>query len=432
MSKLTITALELENVKRVRRVTLTPTEAGLTVIGGDSDQGKSSILDGIKWMLGGDRYRPTNPNHDGEQAEGRVELSNGIVVELGGKNGTLKVSDTTGKRTGITLVQGLVGQIALDLPTFLNATDIEKAKMLLDLFPDLGKRLVDLQQAEKKMYDERLVIGRQKELKAKHAADLPYNADAPEALQTGAEMAEKLRDAMAVNAGNQALRGTVSQIKQRIEAAQREVQRRTERVSELERALAEARDAREQAISDRSTLATQLTAAEAKASGLVDEDVEAVKRAMVEIDQTNAKVRQNMEKQRAQDEADDLARQYTDLDTRIAEVRAERLRLLAGTKMPLEGLSISEDGRLIYGGQPWDCMSESDRYIVGAAICAAVKPTCGFVLLDGLERLDCKKLAKFHDWLVEHGLQGIGTRVSTGGECTVIIEDGEIRNDPTV
>lgn len=38
-----------------------PTSAGLTVIGGNNGQGKTSVLDAIAWALGGDRYRPSAP-----------------------------------------------------------------------------------------------------------------------------------------------------------------------------------------------------------------------------------------------------------------------------------------------------------------------------------------------------------------------------------
>ena len=46
------------------------------------------------------------------------------------------------------------------------------------------------------------------------------------------------------------------------------------------------------------------------------------------------------------------------------------------------------------------------------------------VLLDGLERYDVHELQAFCEWLQERGLQAIGTRVSRGPECSVIIEDG--------
>ena len=43
---------------------------------------------------------------------------------------------------------------------------------------------------------------------------------------------------------------------------------------------------------------------------------------------------------------------------------------------------------------------------------------------DKLEQMDLDTLKEFGAWLEAEGLQAIATRVSTGEECSVIIEDG--------
>ena len=102
------------------------------------------------------------------------------------------------------------------------------------------------------------------------------------------------------------------------------------------------------------------------------------------------------------------------------------MALLAGVEMPLPGLSLNDDGELIYRDQPWDCMSGAEKLRVSTAICAAVNPKCGFVLLDQLETMDVDSLREFGEWLTEKNMQAIGTRVSKGEECTLIIEDGTV------
>ena len=47
-------------------------------------------------------------------------------------------------------------------------------------------------------------------------------------------------------------------------------------------------------------------------------------------------------------------------------------------------------------------------------------------LLDKLEQMDRKTLQEFGEWLEAEGLQAIATRVSTGDECSIIIEDGYV------
>ena len=61
MESVKISSLELENVKRIRAVQIVPTSAGLTVIGGNNGQGKTSVLDAIAWALGGIDTAPAPP-----------------------------------------------------------------------------------------------------------------------------------------------------------------------------------------------------------------------------------------------------------------------------------------------------------------------------------------------------------------------------------
>ena len=98
----TITALEAENVKRIKAVAFAPSPTGLTLVGGNNHQGKTSVLDALAWALGGERFRPDAAQRDGAIAPAhlKVTLSNGVVVERKGKNASLTVTDPTGRRSG--------------------------------------------------------------------------------------------------------------------------------------------------------------------------------------------------------------------------------------------------------------------------------------------------------------------------------------------
>lgn len=74
-------------------------------------------------------------------------------------------------------------------------------------------------------------------------------------------------------------------------------------------------------------------------------------------------------------------------------------------------------------------MSGSEQLKVAAAIVRKLNPNCEFVLLDGLEQMDLNTLGEFGSWLEQEGLQAIATRVSTGDECSIIIEDGMVLGD---
>ena len=59
--KVKINSLELENVKRIKAVQIEPSENGLTIIGGNNNNGKTSVLDAITWCLGSNKYKPSKP-----------------------------------------------------------------------------------------------------------------------------------------------------------------------------------------------------------------------------------------------------------------------------------------------------------------------------------------------------------------------------------
>ncbi|MEV2908601.1 hypothetical protein ABNF65_08045 [Paenibacillus larvae] len=117
--------------------------------------------------------------------------------------------------------------------------------------------------------------------------------------------------------------------------------------------------------------------------------------------------------------------QYDKLTSEITEIRQQKTDLLTNANLPLPGLSV-EDGELIYNGQKWDNMSGADQLKVSTAIVRKLKPDCGFILLDKLEQMDLDTLHEFGQWLEQEGLQAIATRVSTGDECSIIIEDGYV------
>ena len=406
-----ITSFEVENVKRVRAVALDCSGKALTVIGGDNSQGKTSTLDAIMWTLGGDRYRPSAPLREGaEKLATRIALDNGIIVERTGVNGTLKVTSSDGKKAGQQLLNEFVSTFALDLPKFMNSTAGEKATMLLDTFPGLGAELNRLNLEAKRIYDERHAQGVICERKKKYAQELPYHQDAPNELLTGSEMTQRLQDQLRRNSENDRLRREVQSVRIARDGAQATVDRLRKQLAEAEAALAVAED--------------RVTRAEAAASDLRDEDTSAIQRELEQIDAINAKVRQNLDKGRAEAEAADLAETYAALTNSLEAVRAQRIKLLSGVTMPLPELEIDEEGQLLYRARRWDGMSGAEQLRVAVAICAAIKPACGFVLLDGLERMDVKQLREFAAWLAERDLQAIGTRVGSGSECSIVIEDG--------
>ena len=178
-----INKLEIENVKRVKAVAIEPTQNGLTILGGNNNQGKTSILDSIAWALGGNKYKPSQAIREGSMNPPslRVELSNGLIVERKGKNSDLKVTDPRGIKAGQQLLDSFVEEFALNLPKFMEQTSKEKANTLLQII-GVGDKLYQLDTEEAKLYNERRAIGQIADQKKKYADEMMQYPDVPNTL----------------------------------------------------------------------------------------------------------------------------------------------------------------------------------------------------------------------------------------------------------
>lgn len=414
-----INTLELENVKKIKAVQLAPAKSGLTVIGGKNRQGKTSVLDSIAWALGGDRFKPSQPHREGSVNDPhlKITLDNGIVVERSGKNGALKVFDPSGNRAGQQLLNGFVEAFALDLPRFMNGSSKDKADTLLKII-GVGDRLYELEREEKRLYDERRFTGQIADQKRKYANELPEFPDAPAEPVSASELIARQQEILLRNAENQRKRDELNRLTMKKHSLCDSLHALDERIEEMQ-------EKREKMLAEYDkTVADEETALDV-AAGLVDEPTAEIEADINRIDEINRKVRSNAEKARAAAEAGELSEKYTALTSDIEAVRQARTDLLNGADLPLPGLSV-EGGELLYMGHKWDGMSGAEQLIVSASIVRRLNPECGFVLLDKLEQLDLDTLNRFGEWLEKEGLQAIATRVSTGDECSIIIEDGSI------
>lgn len=405
-----ISTLELENIKRIKAVQLKPTANGLTLIGGNNRQGKTSVLDAIAWALGGDKFKPTQPAREGSEIPPhlRITLSNGLIVERSGKNSALKVIDPEGRKGGQQLLNEFVEQFALDLPAFMAMTDKKKADVLLRII-GIGEQLYEMEQNEAQLYNRRTEIGRIADQKKKFAQEMPLYTDVPKEPVSAAELIAEQQEILARNGQRQQWQREMQSIDIAVERVTAEIMRTAQQLDDLKQQLAVWQEKADAAKKSPEELEMESTAE-------LEEQLRAV-------ETVNAKVRANCDREKAELDADDFRRQYDALTEELETARSERYKLLNGAQMPLDGLSV-ENGALIYNGQAWDNMSGADQMIVAASIVRKLNPNCGFVLLDKLEQMDMQTLTDFGKWLEAQGLQAIATRVSTGDECSVIIEDG--------
>jgi len=407
-----INKLEIENVKRVKAVKIEPTANGLTIVGGKNNQGKTSVLDSIAWALGGNSFKPSEATREGSVIPPNIHIvmSNGLVVERKGKNSDLKVIDPSGQKGGQQLLNEFVEQLALDLPKFMNSNNKEKANTLLQII-GVGEQLYELEQKEKEVYNRRHTIGQIADQKKKFAKEQPYYPDAPKEPISASDLIKQQQDILARNGENQRKRENLRSLEMQAVEVQKQIDDLKAKLFDLGK--------KQQAIE------SDLEIARKSALDLHDESTEELERNIANIEEINVRVRANLDKDKAETDAQDYTDQYDTLTVELEKVRQAKIDLLKGADLPLPGLSVVE-GELTYQGHKWDNMSGSDQLKVSVAIVRKLNPKCGFVLLDKLEQMDLDTLSEFGQWLEQEGLQAIATRVSTGPECSILIQDGYV------
>lgn len=152
------------------------------------------------------------------------------------------------------------------------------------------------------------------------------------------------------------------------------MQRVTDQIQELLRKQAE--------------LEADLKIARSTSENLQDESTAELERNIAEVEETNRKVRANLDKDKAEEDARGYREQYNALTAKIQEVRDTKLELLKKADLPLPGLTV-EDGELVYNGQKWDNMSGSEQLKVSTAIVRRLNPKCGLYSWTSWNRWTC-------------------------------------------
>ncbi|MGN0114125.1 MAG: chromosome segregation protein SMC, partial [Acutalibacteraceae bacterium] len=292
-------------------------------------------------------------------------------------------------------------------PKFMNSTAKEEADTLLKII-GVGDKLYELENKEQQLYNQRRAIGQIADQKEKYAKEMVVYPDVPKAPVSASELIIKQQEILARNGKNQ---------------------RKRQQRKYYDRELAQAQIAFDEAKQRLKIAEQNALIARQSAENLVDESTAEIEKSIADIDALNIKIRANLDKEKAEIDAAGYRKQYDGLTEDIESVRKEKIDLLKGANLPLEGLSV-ENGELIYNGYKWDNMSGAEQLKVATAIVRKINPNCGFVLLDKLEQMDADTLKEFGAWLESEGLQAIATRVSVGDECSIIIEDGYSKTAP--
>lgn len=466
----------MQNVKAVNLFDYEFPTSGVTSFGGRNNQGKTSVLNGMQYVIGGESYRPTNYHKDdtAEESVLRMEFTNGIIAQRLGNSADLKVYDEQGKMSRQKLLDTFISKFALDLPKFLNGSDKERAEILLKAL-HIEDKVAALEESITSEYDERTIIGRIRDQKAKAGKEMPFHEGVPLNELSPADILSRMQEVNIRNAKvlaakeefekNNATLVHLIESEEKITKALEKVdaeritlsdkvdadcKSKVKAIEEQIRKLEEAKLAAEEFAINYKEQLKQSTEANRVAlmhqleennkaveemsekiaiASTLDytlEETESFQRELDAIEDTNIKVRENKARAKVLTEANEHSLKYDEKTAVIEDLRKQKDALLQGAGLPYPGLSV-ENKIVTLNGKAWDCISESMKIRVGCAIVMRINPSCKFMFVDKLEQLDSESLAELDMFAKDHDIQIIGTRVTTNPEdCTLIIKNGYI------
>lgn len=424
-----IVELHVANFKKVVLVKMGFNQDGLTIIGGGNRQGKTTVLDAICFALGGNRMRPSSLKRDGAEDDPyiRILLSNGLEVTRKGKNTDLTVRDPQGMKAGQELLSAFIDELALSPRKFMQMNNPDKARTLLKVI-GVQDRIDELDGMEKDCMAQRAAAAIQEKMARVKSDAAPFFPDAPSELVSVTGLLANIEEGDQHNA--------------MIAESENAKQRSEDAYMRIDGALDILRDKREKLYSGLAAIEADISETEKALSDtanevkILDKDLAGKQKfdpaplylAIQAAHEVNKQVEANAKYQELVDLHAEAMGERQAAELQIENLRTMKAALLESSAMPLPELKVV-DGELLYNGKAWDCMSGVEQISTAAAIVKELRPECGFILLDELERYDLEELAKFAAWAEEQKLQIIATRVSTGDECSIIIEEGTVKED---
>lgn len=444
--KLEIAAVDVRDFKRLRDVKIdADADRHLLLIAGRNSNGKSSLLDAISCTLGGERYAPAKPVHEGaDKARSVVELQSAsgrrytvtrtFTGEGKDRRTTLKVVGPDGPMAKAqTWLDDIVGDRFLDPSAFISAKPADQRTTLLQVAGiDVDGLDADRDRAFKARTDENRAL---KAAETRRAAVQPMTA-APDGARTIDQIQADLDlvDASvraAEDASREAKRITDELARHLDEQAKRRARR-----EELARQLA-ALDAEIAVGNDRTKRgeAAEAAAIAKTATGEALGELQ-TRRAALRSEQQRSQAAavwraQKLERDRqiAAIDAEIAARQAA-ADRLTAEIKAVddlKAAMLSGADFPVPGLAVTDDG-ITLNGIPFADAGQAAQVRVAIALAVRQSPRLRDVWIRLGALFDDEAIEAMRAVAAELDcriwLEVVGER--DHGERAIVIRDGRV------
>ncbi len=411
-----IIQLKAENVKRVKAIQINP-QGNLVVVGGNNAEGKTSTLDAIWMAIGGKRAIPADPVRKGSKyAEIEMITDGDLIIYrkiFPDRTSELEVTNKSGEilKSPQKILDSLVAKFSFDPLAFASYEPKKQMEILRELAgvdtSEIDARVEELDSERKTLGIEIASISGQIESKYKLLPETPMpkidTADLENQLQS---IMDKAR---IKNASTNA-----------VKLKQWEVER-------TEKELVELRNQYTKLIEEHKVLTAELQQVIAADSQIPNPPESTSLRSQIaEAAQANVMAEQQIQRDGDLAFLNEKRKQQGALELDISNLKNERKKLISEAKLPVVGLELGDEG-LLFNGIPFEQCSSAEQLRVSTAMGIALNPTLKVLLIRDGSLLDQNSLAMVAQMATAYDAQVWIERVGHGEECSVIIENGEIK-----
>ena len=422
-----IIKLEAENFKRLRAVRIEPDQDGnLIQITGRNGQGKSSTLDAIMAALCGERAVP-----DKAVRKGHDKAT--ITVTLGGNDettlivtrkitksggGSLEIAAPDGSpiRSPQAVLDAMLGRLSFD-PLGFTTMEPREQVATIKAIAGLNDEFARLD-AEAAGVQASLTTAKAEERRCAAVVTATQNVEGPDEEISMADLSDRLMHAQKQADTNRKAREWAETMRRSLAQNASEIESVNAQIKQLQDRVAVLVDAGSQ-------MQAQLDGNAAKIAAMVDPDIQAIQEQIRTVEETNAAARKRRAYREAKAAADAAAKKVVELGRRKEDIAASRDDLLASAKLPVPGLSFSEEG-ITLNGLPFENASSAEQIRASFAIAMAQNPRLRIALVRQGSLLDEDGKLLLAQVAADHDAQVWVECVSNGEKVGIVIEDGAV------
>jgi len=403
-----IKLIKVENLKKVKYLEFEP-EDNVIVISGNNGAGKTSVLDAIMYGLGGVETKDlSKPIREGEDhAEVVLQIDNFTVKRIWTSNDKsyLKITseDGTSFKSPQNMLDSFLGKLSFDPLEFSMFKPREQRDLLLEVL-GLKEELTELDSKRDEIYQVRTLIGRElKTYEGQLEGIERPDKELPEKEISLSELSQKLEKAKDHNSKLDATKSNLNNVMSDISDTKEEIERLKLKLSKLEDKKTEF----ENYLKDKEYI-----------------DIEPIREEIKEAEDANAKIREAEKFNQLLKITRDKKNEYSDKTKEIEEIDGKKLKILQESKMPIEGLSINEEG-IIFNEIPFSQLSSSEKLKVSLAVAMALNPELRVIRITDGSLLDEDNMRVIEEMAEKFDYQIWLERVSVDDFTDITMVDGE-------